>query len=344
MHVLQRKSFHAVLLMSLGWMGCDLLPGEEDKDTMPPTNVRVTGGVSAGESVSGQRTLQATAEDDSGKVAKVEFYVSNVLACTDAEPRDSGATFSCVWDASTLSEGSAQLIAKAHDAAGNTTSSEAISFTVAPPNNHAPTLSSPVSATPSSLNERASTTLTVTASDVDGDTLTYSWTQTPAAPAGTFGPETGATRTWTAPAIQSNTTFTLEVTVSDGKGGMASSTVDVAVAVDLSATSYAAHIQPIWNATCVNCHSTSGRGGLNLTEGNSHASLINVNAAGTPCGPTGLKRVVPNQPDNSLLVLKLGPTPPCGARMPTTDTTYFDRNPGLVTRIRAWILAGAPNN
>jgi hypothetical protein len=419
-------------------MGCELLPGgEKGKDTTPPTNVRVTGGVSAGESVSGQRTLQATAEDDSGKVAKVAFYVSNVLACTDAEPRDSGATFSCVWDASTHSPGSAQLIAKAHDAAGNTTSSEALSFTVAPPN-HAPTLSK-VSATPTAVDEGTTTTLSVTASDVDGDTLTYSWTQTPTTPAGSFSGETGATRTWLAPGLASNMTYTLEVTVSDGKGGTASATVDVAVAnvptvnrapvvdesiigaapaiagdtlnlsigatdpdgdtltyswttepagagtftnasasaaqwrssdisaatsytlkvtvsdgadsvtrsvvVDVSVPTYAAHIQPIWTATCVSCHnsSTGTRGGLNLDVDKSHASLINVNAAGSPCG-TSFKRVVPNQPDSSLLVLKLGPTPPCGARMPTTDTTYFDRNPGLVTRIRSWILAGAPNN
>lgn len=437
MHVLQRKSFHAVLLMSLGWMGCDLLPGHEEKDTTAPTNVRVTGGVSAGESVSGQRTLQATAEDNSGKVTKVEFYVSNVLACTDAEPRDSGATFSCVWDASSTSPGSYQLTAKAHDAAGNTTPSEAITFTVAPPNN-SPTITTAASATPTAVNEGASTTLTVTASDVDGDALTYSWKQLPAAPAGTFGTETGATRTWTAPAVASNTTFTLEVTVSDGKGGTATSTVDVAVAnvptvnraptvdeaitgaapaiagdtlnlsigatdpdgdiltyswttepagsgtftnadtsaaqwrssdisaatpftlkvtvsdgtdsvtrsvvVDVSVPTYAAHIQPIWTATCTSCHITLNRGGLNLSEGASHASLVNTNAAGAPCGTSGIKRVVPNQPDNSLLVLKIGPTPPCGARMPQSDTTYFDRNPGLVTRIRSWILAGALNN
>jgi hypothetical protein len=439
MHVLQRKSFHAVLLMSLGWMGCDLLPGEgEEKDTTAPSLVRVTGGVSAGESVTGQRTLQATAEDNSGKVAKVEFYVSNVLACADGEPRDSGATFSCTWDASTTSAGSYELTAKAYDAAGNTTRSEAISFTI-PTSNHAPTLSQ-VSATPTSVNEGTSTTLTVTASDADGDTLTYSWTQTPAAPAGTFGNETGATRTWTAPVLPSDTIFTLQVTVSDGKGGTASATVDVTVVnvptvnrtpivdeaitgtgpvlagdtlnLSIGATdpdgdiltyswttepagagtftnegsaaarwrssdvasattytfkvtvsdgadsvtrtvdavvnvpTYAAHIQPIWTATCTSCHdsSTGTRGGLNLDEGKSHASLYNANAAGNPCGSTGRKRVVPNKPDESLLVLKLGPTPPCGSRMPMGDTSYFDNNPGLVTRIRSWILAGALNN
>jgi hypothetical protein len=335
MHVFQRKSFHAVLLMSLGWMGCDLLGDGDGED------------------------------------------------------------------------------------------------------NHHPTISQ-VSATPTSINEGASTTLTVTASDTDGDPLTYSWTQSPAAPAGTFGSETGATRTWTAPVLPSNTTFTLEVTVSDGKGGTASATVDVvvanvptvnraptveeaitgagpvlagdtldlsigatdpdgdiltyswttepagtftnpgsaatqwrsgdlatattytlevtvsdgtesvtrSVAVEVGVPTYAAHIQPIWTANCTGCHnsSTGTRGGLNLDEGQSYASLVNRNAAGAPCGPTGLKRVVPNQPDESLLVLKLGNTPPCGDRMPLDNQTYFDTNPGLVTRIRSWILAGALNN
>jgi hypothetical protein len=30
--------------------------------------------------------------------------------------------------------------------------------------------------------------------------------------------------------------------------------------------------------------------------------------------------------------------------MPQNDQTYFANNPGLITRIRSWILAGALNN
>ncbi|WNG37919.1 PKD domain-containing protein [Archangium violaceum] len=218
-----RTLLHAVMLMSVG---CGL--GGDAKDTTAPENVRVTGGVAAGETVSGRRTLQATAGDDSGTVARMEFHVSGSLVCSDGAAKSSGATFSCSWDSSTASEGEHQLIAKAYDAEGNTTSSEPISFTVAPPN-RIPILKE-VTATVSSLDEGASTTLTVSASDPDGDPLTYVWTQTPFSPAGTFGVETGATRSWTAPFLSRNATFTLKVTVSDGKGGSAQGTVTVSVA------------------------------------------------------------------------------------------------------------------
>ncbi len=204
-------------------MGCG-----DGKDSTAPANVRITGGVMAEETVTGWRTLQASAEDDSGKVAKVEFYVSDTLACVDGVAKSSGETFSCAWDSSTVSQGSHQLSARAYDAAGNVTRSQPLSFTVPAPNG-APTISRVTVADPS-LEEGSSTTLTVTASDPDGEPLTYSWTQTPFAPAGTFGDETGATRTWTAPLVSATTTFTLKVTVSDGKGGTAQSSLEVMVA------------------------------------------------------------------------------------------------------------------
>lgn len=426
-----RTSFPAVLLLSLVGLGC---PGPE-ADTTPPTDVQVTGGVSAGESVTGQRTLTATAKDDSGKVSKVEFYVSGALACADVTARSSGATFSCTWDSSTTAQGTYQLTAKAYDAAGNATASAPLSFTIPAPN-HAPTISQ-VTATPDSVDEDSSTTLSVTASDPDNDALTYSWTQSPAAPAGTFT-GTGATRTWKAPIVSTNTTFTLQVTVSDGKGGSTEGTTQVAVAnvpalnrapsvdaaiavssasviagdtvnlsigatdpdgdpltytwttnpaaqgtltatgssaqwrssdvgtatsftlqvtvsdgtdsvtrsvdVQVAVPQYARDIQPIWGV-CTGCHnsSTGTRGGLNLDAGKSYASLVNVSAVG--CGPTAPKRVVPNQPDDSLLIQKISnDTPSCGSRMPQNNPSYFDDNPGELTRIRSWILAGAPNN
>lgn len=438
MHAFQKKSLQAVLLLSLGGIGCDLLPGGEDeKDTQAPTNVRVTGGVTAGESVRGQRTLQATAEDDSGKIARIEFSVSGKSVCMDGEAKNSGQTFSCTWDSSTQAQGSYQLTARAFDAAGNATTSEPIAFTI-PVANTAPTITR-VTATPTTLDEGASTTLSVTASDVDGDALTYSWAQLPASPAGTFSDAAGTAPTWKAPFLSSNTTFALQVTVSDGKGGSAQATVDVAVAnvpalnnapaadaaitvsspsviagetvnlsigatdpdgdpltyawttsvagqgtftnatasaaqwrspdisaatsytfeltvsdgtdsvtrsveVQVSVPQYARDIQPIWEAQCTNCHISAGRGGLNLAPGSSHASLVNTPAAGAPCGGKGYTRVVPGNPEASLLVNKLLPTPVCGTRMPQGNVAHFDNNPGELTRIRSWILAGAPNN
>jgi hypothetical protein len=219
-----RTSIHVVLILSLGWLACQ--PGEGE-DTEAPTEVRVTGGVAEGERVTGPRTLQATARDDSGTVARVEFSVSGRPACADEVAKASGETFSCTWDSSTSPAGSHQLTARAHDAAGNDTRSEPVSFTI--PLNTVPTISQ-ASAASTSLNEGASTTLSVTASDPDGDPLTYVWTQSPVVPAGTFGSETGTTRTWTAPILSRDTSFTLRVTVSDGRGGSAQATVAVNVA------------------------------------------------------------------------------------------------------------------
>ncbi|HEY0095514.1 MAG TPA: putative Ig domain-containing protein, partial [Archangium sp.] len=215
----------AVLLLSLGGMGCDLLPGnDEDKDTTPPKNIAVTATAGSGS----QWELTATAEDD-GKLARAVFSVDGSSACTAEGARNSGESFSCLWDAASTTPGTHQVTATVHDAAGNSAASAPITITVSDPSNHAPTITR-VLATPASVNEGSSTSLSVTASDTDGDALTYTWTQLPAAPAGTFGSETGAARTWTAPLVSSNTAFTLQVTVSDGRGGSAQATVDVAVA------------------------------------------------------------------------------------------------------------------
>ncbi|QRN94900.1 hypothetical protein JRI60_38225 [Archangium violaceum] len=224
MHGLLRRSLLAVLLLCLG-SSCGPSP---EVDTQAPSNVQITN-VAPGELITGSRKLQASAEDDSGRVMRMEFRVSGTLVCTDGTMRGSGAIFVCTWNSSYTPEGSYQLIATAYDAAGNSTGSEPVSFSVPPPPpNQQPTLSS-VKATPDTLDEGASTTLAVTASDPDGDTLTYAWTQTPSTPAGKFSDSTAASPTWTAPALTSDQTFTLQVIVSDGKGGTDQDSVDVSV-------------------------------------------------------------------------------------------------------------------
>ena len=54
-------------------------------------------------------------------------------------------------------------------------------------------------------------------------------------------------------------------------------------------------------------------------------------------------RVAPGAPDQSELIRKMTGTT-CGDRMPRAEPTYFDANPGLVVRVRSWILAGALND
>lgn len=82
-------------------------------------------------------------------------------------------------------------------------------------------------------------------------------------------------------------------------------------------------------------------GSLNLGATVSYSNLVNVTAVNAACNT--LKRVTPSDPDNSVIIRKVSGTA-CGSRMPRNNPTYFDQNPGLIVRIRSWILAGAAND
>lgn len=87
-------------------------------DTTPPT-------VSASETGnSGTITLSATASDNVG-VTKVEFWIDGALKGTDTT-----APYSMTLDSRSLPNGSHTLVAKAFDAAANSTSSTPVSFNV----------------------------------------------------------------------------------------------------------------------------------------------------------------------------------------------------------------------
>ncbi|WP_044181078.1 Ig-like domain-containing protein [Hyalangium minutum] len=426
----------AVVLVGWGALSC----GSEEEplptvDEVAPSRVELTGGITAGASLSGQVTLEAVAEDDSGRVARVQFFVGPTLACADTVEKSSGSTFSCVWDTSTRPEGDYRIIAVAQDAAGNTSSSAPIAFSIGM---DLPPVISAVTASPVTVNEGQSTNLSVTASDPKGDALTYTWSQvSPPAPAGTFTNGNTATPAWKAPLLSANTPFTLRVVVSDSKGGTTQSTVDVQVAnvasanrppvVDAAITApgtvlagdtaalsigatdpdgdpltyswrtnpsgsgtftnassaaaswrsgdisadttysiqvtvsdgvasvtrsvsvkttvpkYTADIQPIWAQCTTSCHdNTSPSGGMNLLAGSSYSNLVGVSGTNRCSGTTAIQRVRVGQPANSLLVRKIEGT--CGTRMPQNNPSYFVDNPGLITRIRSWILGGALNN
>jgi hypothetical protein len=95
-------------------------------------------------------------------------------------------------------------------------------------------------------------------------------------------------------------------------------------------------------AACTNCHTNVGRspaGGLTLLPGAAHAQLVGVNSITNP----GQVRVVPGDPDNSVLIWKLeGRSGMRGARMPFSGPPYLTE--GQILIVRRWIERGAPND
>ena len=87
------------------------------------------------------------------------------------------------------------------------------------------------------------------------------------------------------------------------------------------------------------CHGSGGFG-MNFTSRDAaYASLVGVTAQGPSCGTSGATRVVPGNPDASLMYQKLLPNVPCGSRMPGAPLDDAD-----MERIADWIEAGAAND
>jgi hypothetical protein len=94
------------------------------------------------------------------------------------------------------------------------------------------------------------------------------------------------------------------------------------------------------------CHSTIA-GGFTLGAKDAlHATLVGPKAAGPKCGPSavdggaGWLRVVPGDPEGSLLYQKLSYAPPCGDGMPVAGPL----DDAKVDLVRRWIEAGAKND
>ncbi len=88
---------------------------------------------------------------------------------------------------------------------------------------------------------------------------------------------------------------------------------------------------------CTGCHGTGGSGKLSMPDKcSAWTNLREQKAQGAACGSSGLTRVVPGDPNASLLVQKVeGPS--CGSKMPiggSLDATQ-------INLVRAWIAAGA---
>lgn len=106
-------------------------------------------------------TIQATASDSDGTIAKVEFYQG-----TTKLGEDTASPFSYAW--TNVAAGSYSLTAKATDNAGGTGTSSIISVVVNPSGNVLPNVSLTAPANNATFTAPASITITATATDSDG--------------------------------------------------------------------------------------------------------------------------------------------------------------------------------
>ena len=116
-------------------------------------------------------------------------------------------------------------------------------------------------------------------------------------------------------------------------------------------SSFAADVQPIFDAHCTSCHAigvfgfnlTGGeeQNGLTLTINNSYDGLVNQPTFQRPdLAPT--LRVDPGSPANSYLMQKIeSDTPKVGERMPLSNPPL---TAAQISIIRRWIERGAPND
>lgn len=106
------------------------------------------------------------------------------------------------------------------------------------------------------------------------------------------------------------------------------------------AVSFSTHVQPIFDANCVLCHTGSFPPvGLNLTAGVSYSNLVSVLSG--EC--TSTARVASNSPETSYLVHKLAGEGPCfmGSRMPLHLSPLTPVQQAVVW---TWIVRGAAND
>ena len=144
--------------------------------------------------------------------------------------------------------------------AGRINAFKAVSPEGLPPPNTPPVISSGPTATPSTITDAQTSSLSVTATDVDGDTLSYSWSATGGSVSGT-----GATAVYTPPSVTSTSIYTVSVTVSDGKGGTA--TGNVLVTVTPSGSGGGTNIAPQASVTASSQNAQTGQLAIKAVDG-----------------------------------------------------------------------------
>ncbi len=118
-----------------------------------------------------------------------------------------------------------------------------------------------------------------------------------------------------------------------------------------SSTPAFSEVYAILDASCVSCHfyggsGTSGGGPDFSSRTATYSILVNQTATGQFCNDGRHTRVIPGDPEHSLLYQKVSKTQDCGAQMPWGEPPHY---PPLISAadqktIHDWIAAGAQNS
>ncbi len=128
-------------------------------------------------------------------------------------------------------------------------------------------------------------------------------------------------------------------------GGGAPAAAGAAGAASSGKLSFANDVFPkVIRVKCGSCHNDAPSfGGLAFFPGPelAYTNLVGVPSGDKPayqCAGSGLNRVQPGEPENSLIYLKLT-LPPCGGKMP--PPAFGTATPEQVELVRQWIVDGA---
>lgn len=130
-----------------------------------------------------------------------------------------------------------------------------------------------------------------------------------------------------------------------GAGGSSAQDVGGTGGTPVAAPSFSDLYRDVLAPSCVggdSCHSSSNRSGfLSLgTRDEAYTGLVGMLARGSNCRRLEWTRVVPGDPEQSLLLAKLLGTAGCGARMPSS----IPLPNAEIDAVRAWIAVGAPDD
>lgn len=99
-----------------------------------------------------------------------------------------------------------------------------------------------------------------------------------------------------------------------------------------------AEVREIFDEYCFNCHTPTGRAPIGIEVGGLDLSTYDTLRAGGVVSRGDI--VVPGRPCASVLIQKIRPSPPFGARMPLNGPPFVDEDE--IQLLADWVAEGAP--